>query len=172
MAISKTKKNELVAELKELLSDAKMTVFASYDGVNVENIQHLRKLARENGVKIKVVKNRLVGKAMEDIDNFKDTDKSVLKGQLLYAISAEDEVAPAQVLDKFAKKHPSLKLIGAFSAEGMSLETNEVKSLASLPSKEQLIAEVVATLLSPTNDTISGLNGLPSILNALETKAN
>lgn len=172
MAISKDKKNELVAELKELLSSAKMTAFAKYEGVNVADIQELRKLARENGVKIKVVKNRLVGKAMEDIDTYKETDKSSLTGQLLYAISADDEVAPAQVLDKFAKKHPSLELIGAFSGEGANLATDEVKSLAGLPSKDQLIAEVVATLLSPVNDTVGALDGLGGILNALEAKAN
>jgi large subunit ribosomal protein L10 len=171
MAISKIKKNQLVAELKELLGAAKMTVFAKYDGVNVAAIQELRKLARENGVKIKVVKNRLVGKAMEDIETYKETDKSALTGQLLYAISANDEVAPAQVLDKFAKENPALKLIGAFSGEGANLATDEVKSLAGLPSKDQLIAEVVATLLSPVQGTISALDGLGGILNALEAKA-
>ena len=171
MAISKDKKNQLVAELKELLSNAKMTVFAKYEGVNVADIQELRKLARENGVRIKVVKNRLVGKAMEDIDTYKETDKSLLTGQLLYAVSADDEVAPAQVLDKFAKTHPALELIGAFSGEGANLATAEVKSLAGLPSKEQLIAEVVATLLSPVNDVTGGLDSLGGILNALEAKA-
>jgi large subunit ribosomal protein L10 len=170
MAISKAKKNQLVAELTELLNSAKMTVFAKYAGVNVADIQELRKLARESGVTIKVVKNRLVGKAMEDIETFKATDKSVLTGQLLYAISSDDEVAPAQVLDKFAKTHPALELIGAFSGEGANLATDEVKSLAGLPSRDQLIAEVVATLLSPVQGTIGALDGLGGILNSLEAK--
>lgn len=171
MAISKDKKQQLVAELTELLNDAKMTVFAKYDGVNVNDMQTLRRAARENGVKIKVVKNRLVGKAIDDIDNYKDVDKSQLKGQLLYAISSDDEVAPAQVLDKFAKEHPELELVGAFSGEGANLDTAEVKSLASLPSKDQLIGQVVDMLLSPINDVVGGVNGLPGILNALESKA-
>ncbi|MDR1196939.1 MAG: 50S ribosomal protein L10 [Candidatus Nomurabacteria bacterium] len=171
MAITRDKKEQLVAELKALLASAKMVVFAKYSGVNVADIQELRRAARAAGVNIKVVKNRLVGKAMEDIETFKATDKASLTGQLLYAISAEDEVAPAQVLDKFAKNHPSLELVGAFSGEGANLATDEVKALAGLPSKDQLIAEVVATLLSPVNDITSGLNGLPSILNAIESNA-
>jgi large subunit ribosomal protein L10 len=171
MAISKQKKNELVAELTELLDSAKMTVFAKYAGVNVADIQQLRALAREANVKIKVVKNRLVGKAMEDIETYNATDKSALTGQLLYAISSDDEVAPAQVLSKFAKDHPALELIGAFSGLGANLATDEVKHLAELPSKDQLIAEVVATLLSPVNDTLGALDGVGGILNALEANA-
>jgi len=171
MAISKDKKQELVAELKELLNDAKMTVFASYGGISVEDMQVLRRSAREAGVKIKVVKNRLVGKAIANIDSYKDVDAGRLTGQLLYAISSDDEVAPAQVLDKFAKDHPKLELVGAFSGEGANLDTAEVKALAGLPSKDQLIGQVVDMLLSPVNDVVGGINALPSIVNALEAKA-
>ena len=172
MAISKDKKKELVAELTTLLSDAKMTVFAKYSGITVTDMQALRRAARESNVKIKVVKNRLVGKAIESIENLKDIDASVLTGQLLYAISSDDEVAPAQVLDKFAKDHPELELVGAFSGEGATLNTDDVKALAQLPSKDQLIAEVVATLLSPVNDITNGLSGdLHGLLDGIAEKA-
>ena len=171
MAISKDKKTELVAELSDLLGNAKMTVFAKFAGISVGDMQILRRAARAAGVRIKVVKNRLVIKAMENSSSYKDTDKASLTGQLLYAISSDDEVAPAQVLDRFAKDHPTLELVGGFSGVGANLDQVQVKDLAGLPSKEQLIAEVVATLLSPVNDVTSGLNGLPSILNALESKA-
>jgi len=170
MAISKDKKQQLVAELTELLEQAKMTVFAKYQGINVADMQKLRRAAREQGVKIKIVKNRLVGKAISDIDSYKEVDTAQLSGQLLYAISSDDEVAPAQVLDRFAKDHPELELVGAFSGEGANLDTAAVKSLAVLPSKEQLIAEVVATLLAPVGDVTSGLNSLGGILSALEAK--
>jgi len=170
MAISKAKKTELVAELNELLSSAKMTVFARFEGVDVAGMQVLRRAARESGVKIKVVKNRLVGKAIDDIEVYKNLDKSALTGQLLYAISSEDEVAPAQVLAKFAKDHPELVLIGGFSGEGANLSEEEVKSLALLPSKDQLIAEVVATLLSGVDGSLNAINGLPGLISALENK--
>ena len=99
MAISKDKKKTLVADLTELLSSSKMTVFAKYQGLTVAELQELRKNARENGVKIKVVKNRLVRVAMGEIAVYKDTDTTGLEGQLLYAVSDSDEVAPAKVVD-------------------------------------------------------------------------
>lgn len=172
MAISRDKKNTLVAELAESLSGAKMTVFAQYQGLSVADVQELRKAAREAGVVIKVVKNRLVRVALGSLDTYKDTDTSPLVGQLLYAISAYDEVAPAQVLDKFAKNHPALQLAGAFSGEGALLSADEVKALAGLPSKNQLIGEVISQLLSPVHDITNALSGnLHGLLDGVEAKA-
>jgi large subunit ribosomal protein L10 len=173
MAISKDKKQQLVADLNEILSDAKMTVFAKYQGLSVQEMQELRALARESGVQIKVVKNRLVRVAMGEIAAYKDTDTTALEGQLLYAISSEDEVAPAQVLAKFAKDHTMLELKGAFSADGKTLSEQEVQDLSKLPSKEQLIGQVVDMLLSPVNDITNGLSGnLHALLDGVAEKAN
>ena len=102
MAISRDKKQTLVAELTELLKDAKGTAFARYQGLSVAELQELRKAAREANVVIKVVKNRLVRVALQGIDTYKETGTDLLAGQLVYAISAEDEVMPAKVLDTFA----------------------------------------------------------------------
>jgi large subunit ribosomal protein L10 len=171
MAISKSKKQDLVAELNEILAASKMAVFAQYTGISVKDLQVLRRAAREAGVTIKVVKNRLVRVAMSQVEALKNTSTETLKGQILYAFSDTDEVAPAQVLDKFAKDHPELVLIGAFSGDGANLDTAAATALAKLPSKNELIAQVVATLQSPVNDVVSGLSGLGGILNALEAKA-
>ena len=173
MAISKDKKNTLVADLTELLSGAKTTVYAKYQGLTVAELQELRKAAREAGVKIKVVKNRLVRVAMGQIAVYKDTDTTGLTGQLLYAISSDDEVAPAKVLTEFAKTHDALSLAGGFNDLGHSLSEEEVKSLAAMPTKNELIAQVVAQLLSPVTDSISGLSGgLSGIISGLEAHAN
>ena len=172
MAISKDKKQQLVADLNELLSDAKMTVFAKYQGLTVKEMQELRAAARENNVKIKIVKNRLVRVAMKEIAVYKDTDTNALEGQLLYAVSNEDEVAPAQVLAKFAKDHAALELKGAFSGEGAALNEKDVIELSKLPSKEQLIGQVVDMLLSPVNDVTNGLSGnLHALLDGIADKA-
>ena len=173
MAISRDKKNALVAELAELLANAKGTAFASYQGLSVADVQTLRRAAREAGVTIKVVKNRLVRVAMAANDTYKDTDTSLLTGQLVYAVSGDDEVAAAKVLDEFAKTHPALALVGGFSGEGAALSTDEVKALAGLPSKNQLIAEVVAQLLSPVHDVTNALSGnLHALLDGVEAKAS
>lgn len=172
MAISRDKKNELVAEFTELLTHAKTTAFATYQGLSVADIQTLRANARENGVTIKVVKNRLVRVALASIDAYKDVDSSSLNGQLLYAMSAEDEVAPAKILSEFAKTHDSLVIAGGLSLEGGLLSADDVKALAALPSKSQLIAEVIAQLLSPVHDVTNALSGnLHALLDGVEAKA-
>jgi large subunit ribosomal protein L10 len=172
MAITRDKKNTLVAEMSDVLQDAKMTVFAQYQGLSVADVQELRAAAREAGVIIKVIKNRLVRVALASNDVYKDTDTSALSGQLLYAISTTDEVAPAQVLDKFAKTHPALVFVGAFSGEGATLSAADVKALAGLPSKNQLIGEVVAQLLSPVHDVTNALSGnLHALLVGVSAKA-
>lgn len=159
MALTKVKKDEVVAEVAELLSSSKMTVVTKYQGTTVKDLQQLRREARANGTKVKVVKNRLVIKAIEQTDAIKAADTSALEGMLLYAFNAEDEVAPAQILANFAKTHPTLEFVGAISGEGKFLNADEVKALATLPSKSMLIGQVVAQLLSPVHDVTNALSG-------------
>jgi large subunit ribosomal protein L10 len=172
MALTKQQKNELIAEVSELLASSKMTVVAKYEGTTVKAMQALRRQARDNGTKVKVVKNRLVIQAMKTTDNLKDTDVSSLEGMLVYAFNAEDEVAPAQILATFAKTNPTIEFVGAVSADGKFLSAEEVKALASLPGKNQLIAGLIYTLNSPLNGVMSGLSGnLHALLDGIAAKA-
>lgn len=172
MALTKSKKNEIVAELAELLANAKMTVVAKYEGTTVKAMQELRRQAEENGTSIKVVKNRLVIKTLSDSAAHKDSDTTELKGMLLYAFNANDEVAPAQVIHKLAKTEPQIEFIGAYDASGKFLSAAEVKALAQLPSREQLIAGVINTLQSPVRNVMGALSGnLHGLLDAVATKA-
>lgn len=172
MAISRDKKQTVVSELSELLGNAKMTAFAAYEGLTVADLQELRRAAREQGVTIRVVKNRLVRVALQQSETLKDVDTSTLKGQLIYAASAEDEVAPAQALANFARTHDALKLQGGISAEGKLMDEAEVKALATLPSKNELIGQVLATLSSPLDGVMNGLSGnLHALLDGVEAKA-
>ena len=166
MAISKDKKNELVADLTELLNDSKMVVYAKYQGLTVAELQELRKLAREMGVKIKVVKNRLVKVAMKEIAAYKNTDSSELVGQLLYALGSDEDFDAAKVLAKFAQDHKQMELIGGFDGEGKNLSKEEVTTLGNLPTKNELISQVVDTLLSGINGIVSGLENKPETVEA------
>ena len=157
MAISKDKKTTLVADLTELLTDSKMVVYAKYQGLTVAELQELRKLARESDIKIKVVKNRLLKVAMNQIAAYKDTETTGLTGQLLYAVGADEDFNAAKVLAKFAKTHAAMELVGGFDAAGASLSQAEVTALGNLPTKNELIAQVVDTLLSGVNGIVSGL---------------
>jgi large subunit ribosomal protein L10 len=173
MALSKDKKHEVVSEVAEALQSSKMTVVAKYQGTTVKALQQLRRDSRASGTKLRVVKNRLVVKALQDVDTLKDVDASALTGQLLYAFNSEDEVAPAQALAAFAKQNPTIEFVGAITAQGKFLSADEVKGLATLPSKNDLIAQVVATLTSPLNDTINALSGnLHGLLDGIEAKAS
>jgi len=172
MAISKDKKQALVAEMSELFANAKSTAVAKYQGISVAELQELRKNAREAGVVIKVVKNRLVRVAMSKSGTYESTDTTALTGQLLYAVSQDDEVMPAKVLNDFAKTHPALELVAGFSGEGVAQSTAEVTALAGLPSKNQLIAETVAQLLSPVHDVTNALSGnIHALLDGVADKA-
>lgn len=172
MALTKDKKNEVVAEVAELLASSKMTVVTAYQGTPVKAMQALRRAGRDNGTVLKVVKNRLVKQAIESTESIKSADTSALTGMLLYAFNSEDEVAPAQVLAGFAKGQPTLQFVGAISAEGKFLSAEEVTALATLPSKNDLIAQVLATLTSPVHDVMNGLSGnLHALLDGVEAKA-
>lgn len=159
MALTKQGKKEVVDEVSQLLEASKMTVVAKYQGTTVKALQSLRRDAKSNGTQVKVVKNRLVIQALKANDGLKGVDTSELNGMLLYAFNADDEVAPAQSLATFAKKNPTLQFVGAITAEGAFLSADEVKALATLPSKTQLIAGVINTLQSPVRNTMSALSG-------------
>ena len=159
MAISRDKKNTLVAELTELFATAKGTVGAAYTGLSVKNLQELRAAARANDVVIKVAKNRLVRVALGSNDKFKAADTSLLTGQLVYAFSSTDEVAPAQVLAKFAKSHPELKLVAGFDNTGVTLDSATVNALASLPTKDQLRGQLVSVIAAPLTGFLGVANG-------------
>ncbi len=172
MALTKDKKNEVVAEVAALLAGSKMTIITKYQGTTVKAMQQLRRDARDNGTRLKVAKNRLVIKAIEQTDAIMGVDTSALEGMLLYAFNADDEVAPAQVIANFAKLNPTLEFVGAISADGTFLNADEVKALATMPSKNELIGQVVMMLFSPLSDVTNALSGnLHALLDGVADKA-
>lgn len=172
MALTKDKKQEIVGEVAELLQGSKLTVVAKYEGTGVKAMQQLRRDARSAGTEVKVVKNRLVKQALKSTDGLKDVDASALEGMLLYAFNSDDEVAPAQSLQAFAKKNPTLQFVGAITAEGRFMEASDVKVLANLPSKEQLRAQLVGTIGAPLSGFANVLAGnVRGVLNVLNARA-
>lgn len=173
MALSKDKKQDVIAEVSGLLGSSKLTVVAKYEGTGVKALQGLRRDASGNGTKVKVVKNRLVIQALKATDAFKDTDTVALQGMLLYAFNSEDEVAPAQSLQAFAKQNPTLEFVGALTADGQFMAADDVKALASLPSKEQLRAMLVGTIAAPLSGFANVLSGnVRGVLNVLTARAD
>ena len=173
MALTKQKKQEIVSEVAELLTKSKLTVLASYPGTTVKAMQQLRLDASQNGTTVKVVKNRLVQKAVEQSGLWNDIDLKSFSGQLLYAFNSEDEVAPAQALATFAKTNPTLAFVGALTADGQLIGPDDVKALASLPSKDQLRAQLVGTIAAPLTGFVGVLSGtMRSIVFVLQARAD
>lgn len=172
MALTKAKKQEVVDEVSQLLTESKLTVVAKYEGTSVKAMQQLRRDARDNGTTVKVVKNRLVKQALSQHKTLKDVDSSRLVDQLLYAFNSEDEVAPAQALANFAKTNPNIEFIGAFTLDGQFMGADDVKALASLPSKDQLRAQLVGTISAPLSGFVNVLSGnIRGVLNVLQARA-
>lgn len=172
MALTKDKKETIVKEVSDLLASSKLTVVTAYKGTPVKALQELRRQGEATGTTLKVIKNRLVIKALQSRDETKDIATDDFNGMLLYAFNNSDEVAPAKTVAEFAKQQPTLEFVAGISDEGKLLTADEVKALATLPSKNELIAQVIATLQSPTNDVLSGLGGgISGILSGLEANA-
>ncbi|MBI2007762.1 50S ribosomal protein L10 [Candidatus Saccharibacteria bacterium] len=174
MALSKERKQETVKEVQDLLAGSKTVVFARYQGTPVRSMQELRLRARSSGTVVRVIKNRLFKKALASTGNFKDIDVTNLRGQLLYAFNEADEVAPAQNLASFAMTNPQIEFVGAITEDGELLSADDVKTLASLPTKDQLRAQLVATIQSPLTGVVSAvagnIRGVLSVLNARAEK--
>lgn len=173
MALTKQEKDVVVAEVAALLSASKLTVVAKYEGTTVKALQGLRREARANGTRVKVIKNRLVIKALQQTTALKTVETGALEGMLLYAFNSEDEVASAQVLHTFAKANPTIQFVGGITSDGTFIDAANVKALATLPSKNQMIAGLINTLNAPILGVMSGLSGnLHGLLKGLEAKAS
>lgn len=172
MALTKDKKQQVIAEVAEKLKTSRMTVVSAYQGTPVKSLQDLRKQGRENGTVFKVAKNRLVKQAISSVEHLKEVDTQALEGMLLYAFNDEDEVAPAKTIAEFAKKQKTLTFVGAITPQGTFISADDVTALADLPSKPELIASIVATLQSPLDATLNGLSGdLHGLLDGIAAKA-
>lgn len=139
-------KQQIVADLKEKLSAAVTGVVVDYKGITVADDTALRKELRENGVNYFVVKNTLLSRAVEDTD-LKGMQE-VLEGTTAIALSNEDYTAAARILCKFAEKHENFSVKTGF-LDGAVVDLETINSLAKLPTKEVLLATVVAAFQAP-----------------------
>ena len=172
MALTREKKEQVVAQIETLLAGSKLTVVAKYQGTPVKAMQQLRNSAAADGTTLHVVKNRLFKKALYSNDTFKDIDTADLHGQLLYAFNSDDEVAPARSLADFAKANPQIEFVAAITAQGQLLEASAVKDLASLPTEAALRAQLIGTISAPLSGFVNVLAGnVRGVLNVLNARA-
>lgn len=139
-------KQPIVEEISENIKDAQSVVLVDHRGLTVEEDTNLRKQLREAGVVYKVYKNTLMKRAFSGTE-FEELSKH-LEGPSAIAISKEDATAPARILAKFAKGAPALEL-KAGMVEGTYYDIDGIKSLASIPSREELLSKLLGSIQSP-----------------------
>ena len=158
MSLNLDQKKQVVEDVSAVVSNSKTAIVAEYRGLTVEQMKTLRREAHENNVTVQVVKNTLLRRAVKDTD-FSCLDE-YLVGPLAFAAS-EDPVAVAKVINKYAKEYDALD-IKAGSMSGAILSESEIKALAQLPSRDELLAKLMGTMQAPVAKFVQTLNEVPT----------
>ena len=156
MSLNRSEKQAVIDEVTGLAAKAQTLVMAEYRGITVADMTRLRSQARGNGVTLSVLKNTLARRAVAGSPFEVLSDQ--MTGPLIYGFSV-DAVAAAKVVADFAKTNDKLVIRGGAFA-GKTLDVNGVKQLASIPSKEVLLAQICGLLMSPISRTAVVLGAL------------
>ena len=158
MSLNIEQKKAVVAEVSDALKGAEAAVLAEYRGLTVTQMTELRRKAHESNVYLRIVKNTLARRAIEGSDF--ECLKDQFTGPLAFAVSS-DPAAAAKVLNNFSKENEKLVLkAGAMSGRLISME--ELKALAALPSREELLAKLLGTMQAPVQKFVQTLNEVPA----------
>ncbi|MGQ0651515.1 MAG: 50S ribosomal protein L10 [Betaproteobacteria bacterium] len=157
MGLNLEEKQAVVAEVAARLQDAQAVIVAEYRGLDVERVTQLRARARKSGVYMRVLKNTLARRAVKGTPFEKLSEKMV--GPLMYGISV-DPVAGAKVIAEFAKEHEHF-VIKAGAMPGSLMSDKDVKALAQLPGREELLARLLGTMQAPMAKLARTLNEVP-----------
>lgn len=173
MAKTRQAKEQEIAVLVDQLKSAKSVVFANFQGLKVKESEELRSICRKEQIVYVASKKTLMKRALQEVGLSVDT--KVFEGGVSAVFGQKDEVLPAQIVDKFAKDHEALKVFGGV-LEGAFIDAAKIKQLAKLPSKQQLLGQLVGTLNAPVSGFVNvlagNIRGLVNVLNAVkETKA-
>ena len=169
MAITRADKEAAVAQLKDDFSRFKLAVLTDYRGLSVAEVQELRHLLGAEGASFRVSKNTLVKLALTEKPELKGLDPSIFTGPMALAVGFEDEVAAARIVFQYGRTHEALEITGAITAAGELLTPAQVKQLATLPTKDQLRAQLVGTIAAPLTGFVGVLGAnVRSIVNVLQ----
>lgn len=151
-------KKQIVQKLRDRFEKSRVAILTDYKGLNVAAMTELRTKLREAQIEYQVIKNTMLRRASEGthIEAIKDQ----FKGPSAIALSFDDPVAPAKVLADFAKKNDKLEIkIGVL--EGKVLDVNAIKALSALPSREELLAQVLSAMIAVPTSLVTALSDVP-----------
>jgi len=158
VSLNRQEKAVVIEEVSAEVAKAQSVIIAEYRGLDVASVTVLRKTARESGVYLRVLKNTLVRRALVDSPFEGLSDQLV--GPLMYAVST-DPVAAAKVLSEFAKSNDKLVIKGGAMPNSL-LDVNGVKALATMPSRDELLAKLMGTMQAPITQFVRTLNEVPT----------
>ena len=139
-------KKQIVSDLADKFRNSKSAVLVDYRGLDVSEVTELRSQLREAGVEFKVYKNTMTRRAVAEVELSELAE--VLQGPTALAFHAEDAVAPARILNNFAKDHENLEIKGGV-VEGQVATLEQINELANLPNYEGLVSMFLSVLQAP-----------------------
>lgn len=154
MAKTRQEKEQILAQLQEDLQQ-RAVILADYQGLTVAEVTDLRDQLFETGYRMMVVKNTILGKALKDANLGLSDD--ALK-QPLSVIVASDEVAVSKLVEKFAKGHDKITIIGGW-IDGKFVDATYITTLSKLPGREELLAKLVGSINAPISGFVNVLAG-------------
>jgi len=157
MAKTREQKERDLVRLVDALDSAKLAVLTDYRGLDVPASEELRGLLRDKGITFVVTKNTLLKRAAEKSAK-EITETEAFTGPMAVAFGS-DEVEAAKVIADFAKEYPELEIVGGIDEAGAVMSKEAVIALAKLPSREQLLAQVVGTVAAPLSGMVRVMNG-------------
>ncbi|MGC5743206.1 50S ribosomal protein L10 [Chryseobacterium elymi] len=169
--MTKDQKVVAIQEIKDLLQDAKVVYVADLDGLNAAKSSDFRRQAFKQNIKVKVVKNTLLQKAMEQIDGVDFSEMfQTFKGNSALMI-ADTANAPAKLIKDFRKKEEKPALKSAFVQETFYVGDNNLDALVSIKSREEMIGEIIGLLQSPIQRVVSALQNKSETVEATAEEA-
>ncbi len=160
MSLDRQEKAQKIEEIGALVAKSESIIIASFSGLTVDAATKLRAEARSQNVKLRVLKNTLVRRAVADTPYAAFSDQFM--GALIYGFS-EDPVSAAKVMANFSKTNDKLQIL-AGAMPNKVLTVDEVKQLAAMPSREELLAKLMATMNEPIAKFVRTLNEVPARL--------
>ena len=156
LAITREKKEETLATLKEAFKSSDLLVFLQFRGISVAVVTELRQKLRALGATYIVAKKRLMGRVLKE----EGTEMPMLEGEIAFVFGGEDPVSTAKEVQAFAKKHEEAQIAGGVFEKNI-VDAAIIMKLAKIPPREVLLAQFLGVLKGPQRGFVTVLNGVP-----------
>ena len=156
--MNRNEKSDIVSEVKEMIDKSTGIFLTNYSGNNVEDISDLRTAFRKEGVKYKVFKNTLFKRALEETGKY-DKLSDHLAGMTGFAFAGDNPIAPAKIIKKYFDNNKKLSLKGCY-VEDEYFDGSELNKLASIPSKNELVASILGSIMVPASGIVGAIKAV------------